>query len=275
MAKTYELESDQMNFHPLVSWRSVLAGLLVGLLTLAIFLSLGAAFGGIGLSGEETSAANAGIFTGVWFLVSTVIALFVGGYFAARVSKFQSGRIGSAQGLVIASVFFGLFLWQAFATLGWAGRMTGQAVSGATMAAGAGISQAADSPVVKEAIENQIGDLNLKSEPSTVIGGIASRLVRGDSEGAKTYLASQAGITEAQADARIAQLRAQVETAMIEAREGAGRALQATGWSLFATLLLGSAAAIGGGALGSRANVRKPLVREHEGTIREFGPAHV
>ena len=56
------LESEFSQHHPLVSWRSVLAGLLVSFLTLTILLSLGMAFGGVGLD-DGTSLQNAGIFT--------------------------------------------------------------------------------------------------------------------------------------------------------------------------------------------------------------------
>lgn len=257
----FPMESDSMNMHPLVSWRSVIAGLLVTFLTLATLLSLGMAFGGIGLD-DGSSLQGAGIFTGVWFLVSALISLFAGSYFASRVSKFHTNRIGAAQGLVIAGLFFALFLYQTMSAVGWAGRMTGQAVSSGASAAASGASQAAGNPAVNNVIENALGDLNLRSDPNIVITGVANRLLRGDAEGAKTYLARQANISEAEADRRIAQLRAQVDETMTQARVMTARALQATGWTLFATLVLGAAASIGGGALGTRANMRRPLARE-------------
>jgi hypothetical protein len=268
------LESNTMNMHPLVSWRSVLAGVLVTFLSLAILLSLGMAFGGIGLSGG-TDAQNAGVFTGVWFLVSSVISLFLGSYFAARISKFHTNRIGSAQGLVIASLFFGFFLYQTVSAVGWAGKAVGTAASGAAMAIGVGATQASDNTVVSHIVENAIGDLNLRSEPSTVVTGVGNRLVRGDTDGAKNYLARQANISPAEADRRIAALRAQLDQTMAQAREVAARTLQATGWSLFATMLLGVLSSIGGGALGTLANVRRPLVQEQLGSVSDFHTATI
>jgi hypothetical protein len=268
------LESDAAHFHPLVSWRSVVAGLFVSFLTLAILLSLGIAFGGIGLD-DGTTAQNAGIFSGVWFLVSSLIALFAGSYFAARISKFQNNRLGSAQGLVIASLFFGLFLWQTATALGWAGRAAGSAVSGASSAVGQGVSQLSGNQVVNNIVDDAIGDLNLRSEPSVVAQGVASRLISGNTEGAKNYLARQAGITPAEADQRIAALRSQVDQALVTAREQGAAALKALGWTLFATLLLGAAASVGGGALGSRANLRKPLTREQADAVEGYSAAPV
>lgn len=256
------LETEAMSTHALVSWRAIVAGLMVALFGLAILLSLGMAFGGVGLS-NGTNAQNAGVFTGVWFLISSIIALFVGSYFAARVSKFHTGRVGSAQGAVIAALFFGFFLYQTFTAIGFLGKATGAAVGGTVAAASVGVSQASDNPTVNNIIENAMGDLNLKSDPKTVVSGVANRLLRGDTTGAKNYLASQAGITPTEADRRIADLRAQVDQAMMQARDATAKALQATGWSLFATMVLGALAAMGGGALGSSANLHRPLVREH------------
>ncbi len=273
-SRTHPLESDVAHMHALVSWRAVVAGLLISFLTMAILLSLGMAMGGVGLS-DGTSAQNAGIFTGVWFLVSALISLFAGSYFAARISTFHTNRIGSAQGLVIAALFFGLFLWQSFAAIGWAGRMTGNAIGGAASAVSGVANQAADNPTVNKIVQSQLGDLNLRSEPQTVLNGIATRMLSGDTEGAKNYLAAQAGISPTEADRRITELRTQVEQATVQARETAAGALQATGWTLFATLFLGTAAAIGGGALGSLANLRKPLTREQLDSVSHYETAPV
>lgn len=274
-SSAHPLESDLMHMHPLVSWRSIIGGLFVAFLCLAILLSLGMAFGGIGLD-DGTSAQRAGIFTGVWFLISAILSLFAGSYFAARISKFHTNRLGSAQGLVIASLFFAFFLWQTFSALGWAGRTATSAVSGAANVVGMGANQAAQSPMVTNIVENSLGDLNFRSEPQAVLSGVASRLLSGDVQGAKTYLANQTpGVTTQEINQRVDQLQTQVNQAVVQARDTAATALQATGWSLFATLVLGAAAAISGGALGSRANLRKPLTREQVEAVSDLRPATV
>lgn len=257
---------DIAKFHPLVSWRSVLAGFLVSMFFLAILLSLGMAFGGIGLS-DGTTAQRAGIFTGVWFVISTLISLFAGSYFAARISKFHTGRIGSAQGLVIAALFFGVLLFQTMAAIGWAGRTAGVALGGtaAAVSAGAGAAANSDNPAVNTIVQSAVSDLDLKSDPQAVIAGVGSRMVRGDVDGAKNYLASQAGITPAEADRRLSALRAQVDQAVVQAREATAKGLQATGWTLFITMVIGALAAVFGGATGSIANVRRPIAEVEEG----------
>lgn len=259
------LESDLSSMHPLISWRSVVAGLLIAFFTMTGLLGLGLAFGGIGMS-ENTSASSAGIFTGIWFLVSALVSLFIGSYFAARVSKFQTGRIGSAQGLVIAALFLGFFLYQTLAAIGSLGGAAGSLIGKTARVAGQGVEQAAQNPTISNTVgnmaEDALGDLNLKSDPKIVATGVANRLISGNAEGAKNYLAMQAGITPAEADSRIAQLKAQADKTIDDAKMVAADAMKATGWTLFLLVGLGAISAVGGGALGSVANFRNPLSRE-------------
>jgi len=261
----YVLEDDVATMHPLISWRSVVAGLLISFFTMIGLMGLGMAFGGINMN-EDTSAQSAGIFTGVWFLASALISIFVGSYFAARVSKFQTGRIGSAQGLVIAALFLGFFLYQTVSGIISAGGAAGSLIGKGASVIGSGVSEAAQRPAVVNRVnqfaENAIGDLNLRSDPGVVAQGVATRIIAGNTEGAKNYLALQSGITPDEADARIAQLKTEADKAIGDAKAAAGDALQATGWSLFLLVILGALSSVLGGALGSVANFRNPLSRE-------------
>ncbi|MFA6238577.1 MAG: hypothetical protein WC635_14680 [Bacteriovorax sp.] len=259
------VEIDHLNSHALISYRSIVAGLLVSVFTMIGLIGLGLAVGGISMD-AETSAKSAGIFSGIWFLVSTIFSLFAGSYFAARVSKYRAARIGSAQGLVIASVFLGVFLYQTFAIIGTvgsaAGKMIGKAGNIVVIGANQASSNTGFGTTINNMTEDALGDLNLKDEPSVVAQGLGSRLLRRDINGAKNYLAYQAGLTPAEADARIATMRARVDKAVIDAKEGAAVALRSTGWTLFSLVILGAAASTGGGAMGSAANFRKPIIKE-------------
>jgi hypothetical protein len=261
----HPLESDLATMHPLISWRSVVAGFLIALFSMAGLIGLGIAFGGIGLE-DGASLRGAGIFTGVWFIASALISLFLGSYFAARVSKFQTGRIGSAQGLVIAALFLGFFFYQALGLIGTAGQTAGTMVGGAAGAVGTGVERAAQSPAITEAagnlVEDALGGLELRSDPQTVITGVATRLIQGNTESARNYLINQSNLTQAEADARINQLQTQMATTLEQVRDRTASALKSVGWSLFLLVLLGALSAVGGGALGSVANFRNPLSRE-------------
>jgi hypothetical protein len=258
-------ESDVTTMHPLISWRSVLAGLLIAFFTMTGLIGLGMAFGGIGLD-EETSFQSAGIFSGIWFIASSLISLFIGSYYAARVSKFQTGRVGSAQGLVIASLFLGIFLFQMISTIGSAGQAASSVIGSTASLAGRGVREAAQNPAVINNMgylaEDALGDLQLKSDPKTVASGLVSRLIQGNVDGARTYLVNQTGISQAEAQARISQLQSQVTQVIDKTKNAAATGLKSTGWALFLMVTMGALAAIGGGALGSRANFRKPLSKE-------------
>ena len=259
------LENDIATMHPLISWRSIAAGVLVSLFTMLGLLGLGMAMGGVGLD-EDTSAQAAGVFSGIWFIASVIISLFVGSYFAARMSKFQTARIGSAQGVVIASLLIGFMVFQSVSMVGAIGSKVGTVIGKSVGIAAKGAQEASQSPGISSAVNNlseeALAELNLKSEPSVVAQSVATRLINGNPESAKNYLAAQAGITPAEADTRIAQLKVEVDRRVEDAKVAAGNALQSAGWTLFFLVILGSASAIGGGALGSRANFRHPLSQE-------------
>lgn len=101
----------------LVSWKSVAAGFLVTLFTMTALLGLGMALGGIGIN-EELSAKGASIFTGLWFLSSTILSIFVGSYYSARLSSYRVAKIGASNGLLIACLFILFFFIQAFSVIG-------------------------------------------------------------------------------------------------------------------------------------------------------------
>lgn len=266
------LESDIATMHPFLSWRSIIAGLLVAFFVMAGLLGLGFAIGGISMN-EDTTLSGVSTFSSIWFGVSALVSLFVGSFFATRVSKFQNGFIGSAQGLIIASLFLGFFVYQAGSLVGSVGSVAGSMIGGTARVAGQGVSQATQNPQVRETfnrvLRNTIGDLNIQSNVEEVAINVGNRLLRGDEEAAVDYLAMETGISREEARERLEGLQIQAEEAVGDAKNIAGDALKATGWTLFLLVIFGAVSAIGGGILASRLNLRSPLsLRQAEaGTI--------
>jgi hypothetical protein len=93
---------------------------------------------------------------------------------------------------------------------------------------------------------------------------VASRLLRGDQESAKNYLARQASLSPGEADARIAQVKAKADAAIAKAKETAAIALKGAGWTVFLLIFLGMFGACVGGLLGTKANERYTLDMSHE-----------
>ncbi|HEY8271522.1 MAG TPA: hypothetical protein VIG33_11595 [Pseudobdellovibrionaceae bacterium] len=263
------IEQGQTARH-LVSWGCLFAGLMLTLLIFSGALALGVAVGGVGLS-EGTTAQRAGIFTGVWFIISAVVALFAGGYFSVRLGKFRNDIVGVAHGCVIASLFVLLLLNQTATAVSWLSRAATDAASGAASMVGGGLNAAAQNGIVSNMVEDTLGDMSFKSDPDVVISGVAARLVRGDTVSAKNYLARQSGLSAAEVDQRITALRAQVDQATVKVREATASAMKATGWSLFFLILFGAIAAAVGGVLASQVNNRKPLAKTLDEPVPLYG----
>lgn len=96
-------EYDTALTHRRVSWQALFAGLVV---TIAVQLLLSTLGAGVGLGMVHSHAANtptASNFStgaGIWWLVSNLIALFFGGYIAARLAGVTVRFDGALHGLV-------------------------------------------------------------------------------------------------------------------------------------------------------------------------------
>jgi hypothetical protein len=263
-------------YHPAISFRSVVAGVLVCLLSFGTLMSLGLAIGGIGLQNSGASAQGAGTFGGLWLLFSALVSLFACSYLTSRVSNFTSRRIGVAQGLVVAAAFFGIILFQAVGFMGWATSAVSSVVGGAAQAVGPSAGNVAqnNSGLINDLIEDQLGGVEIRGDIGTVASGVAGRLIRGDVESAKTYLSRHTNLTPAEIDARVTDLQARVNTALNDARTAAGRALQVSGWSIFGLFVLGMIFSALGGSLGARANMRVPMTSDAPMRSRNYRSAY-
>ncbi len=96
-----------------ISWGAIFAGVFVALLTHIVLLLLGAA---IGLSSVDTSQGTVvlrsvrslGIF---WTMLSLIIGMGAGGFFAAYLSRSTKRQDGAMYGFVTSSVALVLLLW--------------------------------------------------------------------------------------------------------------------------------------------------------------------
>lgn len=255
---TSQVGHAEHKHHHLVCWKSTFAGFVLALMTMGGVISVAIAFGGIGLS-DGSTVQNAGIFAGISVVVATILAIFAGSYFSVRLARFKVDVVGCYQGLVLGSLVVIFVLWQTAAAVGVIGKAAAQATGAAAVAAGATASAAAQNPVVQDMIEDTMGDVKLKNDPAVVVRGVMSRLLRGDQEGAKNYLAAQAGLTPEEANTRIAAMKAKVDELAIKARDASATTLKATGWSIFVLIVLSAIASVLGGLLGTVVNNRRTL----------------
>lgn len=150
--------------------------------------------------------------------------------------------------------------------------MAGNVLGSGVNMIGQGAKQASQNPTIMNSInnmaENAMNGLNLRSDPKVVASGVANRLMGGDTDGARDYLAFQAGVSPQEAQTRITQFKERADQTIDEGKEKAAAALKTVGWSLFLLVVLGSFSAVGGGALGSVANFRHPLSSQQFGSQR-------
>jgi hypothetical protein len=241
-----------------VQWPAVFAGIFITMLAYFTMMSLGAALGANTIPNtwrDWDLVQRAGTGAGLWLLISSLVALFVGSYAASRVSGIIATRVGYYQAAVITALFFTLMVVQIGIGLGALSYGMSGVRNAVTGAAGGLMSN----PQMIVVVEDALGDLRLQGPHESVVQGVLMRVVRGDQDSAVTYLASQAGIPREQALARYDNLKVQVARMTDELTSGAAAALKAMGWLAFGMMALGTAAAMAGGGFGAQMNLRNPV----------------
>ena len=266
--------------HRRISWGAIFGGAIL-VVTIQLLLSLLGA--GIGLStvnanaGATPGAGSLGIGAGVWWLVSSIIALGFGGYAAAWLAGIELRLDGVLHGLITWGIATLLTVYLLSSAIG--GIIGGGAsmLGGLTSAAGSGIKAAAQ-PVAQAAgmtpdMLQQQAQAYLKpanTDPATLSPQDAQKEVMAslvtyakggpDAKAAKDRVvaisAAQQHISQDQAakqfDDAQAKLQQEKDRAIQTAKDAAdatGSAASGTSFAAFAVLLIGAIAAATGGAL--------------------------
>jgi len=141
-----DLVSSPSHIHKRISWAAIFGGVI---LVIAVQLLLSLLGVGIGLgtvdtnAGSTPSAMHLGIGAGVWWVISSCIALMVGGYAAAWLAGIEVRFDGVLHGLITWGIATLLTFWLLTSAIG--GIIGGgfSALGGVASAAGSGVSQAA------------------------------------------------------------------------------------------------------------------------------------
>jgi hypothetical protein len=260
-----------------VSWGAIFAGVVVALVTQVLLTVLGA---GIGIAtldpgtGDNPEASAFSVAAGIWYILSGIVAAFVGGYVAARMSGKTLPTTGAFHGLTTWALTTLLVLYFLTSTVGM---IVGGAFSGVTSAVG-GLSETmaeTAAPIVAEAnpldaIEAQVRSTGTDPEALNNAAISAMRaLIMGNEadvttarQNAAQALATARGIPLEQAIQQVTQMEQRyhqaVERAKQQATEAADTAasVASTGALLaFVSLVLGAIA----GWLGGRSGVVHPV----------------
>ena len=120
-----------------VSWGGILAGVVAALVTQLVLNMIGIGIGASTLNpmtGDNPSASGFSIGAGIWWAVSGIIAAFVGGYIASRLSGRPKSSTGGWHGLtswaLTTLVVFYLLTTAVGSLIGGAFNTVGSAIGG-------------------------------------------------------------------------------------------------------------------------------------------------
>ena len=263
-----------------ISWAAILGGVIL-VVTVQLLLSLLGAGIGLGTvntnAGTTPGASSLGIGAGVWWLVSSIIALGFGSYVAAWLAGIELRWDGILHGLITWGIATLLTVYLLSSALG--GIIGGGAsmLGGLTSAAGSGIKDASQ-PVAQAAgvtpdVLQQQAQAYLKpanTDPATmspqdalkeVVANLATYAKGGpDAAAAKERViaisAAQQHVSRDQAakqfddaQAKLQQDKAQAIQTAKNAADATASAAASTSLAAFAVLLIGALAAAIGGSL--------------------------
>ncbi|MCJ8056862.1 PhnA-like protein [Shinella curvata] len=263
-----------------ISWGAVLAGVAVALSVQVLLNLLGVGIGASVIDPATSDNPSAGAFSTVgviWFVVAGVVASFIGGYIASRLSGRPVKSTGGYHGLTSWAVTTLLALYLLTTSIG---ALVGGAFSGlGSMLVGLGRTAAttvtAAAPVVANVdnpfsdIEQQIRSVTNGNDPqalrdaavAAVQAAVSGDQARADDarHRAADALARAQDIPLDQAKSQVAQYEVQykqaVETAKqkaVDTAEAATKIVAAGAILAFAALLLGAVASWFGGAMGTK-----------------------
>ena len=107
MADTLAAPAAPLPFIRRISWAAIIAGLVVALAIELVLSLLGVGIGASTIhvvNGTSASAGSIGIGSGIWFLLSTLIALFGGGWVAGRLAGMPRPIDGTLHGVIAWSL---------------------------------------------------------------------------------------------------------------------------------------------------------------------------
>ena len=260
-----------------VSWGAIFAGVVVGLTVQVLLTMLGVGIGAATLDpggAEMPGAESFSIVSGVWYVVSGIIAAFAGGYIAARMSGKTVPTTGALHGLTTWAVTT-LFVIYLLTTA--VGGIIGGTFRGVSSAVG-GIGQTAveaAAPILAEsnpldALESQVRATGNDPEALNAAAVNALRaLVTGDEAGrdaareqAAQALANARGVPLEEAQQQVTQIEDQyhatidrAEQAAVETADAAASVVSTGALAAVVALVLGAIA----GWLGGRSGVVHPV----------------
>lgn len=163
-----------------ISWSAVFAGVLVAIVAQILLTLLGL---GIGLSTvdpvtEQNPTSGLGTGSAIWYIVSSLLSLFIGGWVAGRLAGAPRSFDGVLHGVLTWSLATLITIYFLTTTIGSLIGGAGRLVGGLVRTAGSAVSAAA--PEIGDAVKDQLNEngINLKDLDLSSLKSEANKLLR-------------------------------------------------------------------------------------------------
>jgi hypothetical protein len=264
-----------------VSWGAILAGVVAVIAVELLLNLLGAGVGAATINPQQGQLPGQGLAVGavIWFVLSCIISLFIGGWIAGRLADSPSKQHGALYGFVtwaLASLVIVYMLSTAVGgVLGGAASMLGQTAS----LAGHGAQAAAPTVthvigeatgVTPEQVQSEAGDIARDPNFQAFVSGVIrnGQVTPQEHQALANLLVQRRNMSMGEANATIDHWQGQIMQGVQEARQTATQAATtaASGVSKgafggFFALLLGLIAAVAGSWVGTQEFVRTRFTR--------------
>lgn len=252
-----------------VSWGAIFAGVTAAIAVQLLLNLLGAGVGAATINPQQPGQGLA-LGAAIWFVVSSVISLFVGGWIAGRLAGIPNKRDGALHGFVtwslaslalvyLLSTAVGGLLGGAASVLGQTASLAGRGAQAATPAVTNVIAQATG--VTPEQVEADAGDLARDSNFQAFVAGVIrnGQVTPQDRQALANLLVNRRNMSMQEANATIDRWQAQIAQGVQQTKQTAAQAAKtaASGVSKgafgsFFALLLGLIAAVAGSWAGTQ-----------------------
>ena len=157
-----------------VSWGAILAGAVVALGLLILLGMLGTAIGFRAIDPQQGAAFDGvGIGAGIWWIVTSILALAVGGYVAGHLSGMPDKSAATAHGASVWGLVTLVMLWLAASTLGFAANTAAGAASTAARVASSAASTAGSAVLTPGGISREEAQQQVDQTADTVRDEVA------------------------------------------------------------------------------------------------------
>lgn len=256
------------------AWGAIIAGIVTALLIQLLLSLLGVGVGltSFQLSGNTATNPSAGtlsIEAGIWWVVSGLIAAFVGGIVAGRLSGSPRHSTAAWHGFVAWCSTTLIIVWLLGTAFGGVLGGTFSAVGGTL----AGVGKTAAAAAKPDTLGDEVRSLVNPNDAQTIQNAITTYVraaVSGDKQAAEAArqkavngLARVANISADEAQNRLNQLQQEYQRTAQQAKQAADTARKDAGRGAlfaFAALLLGGIFSIVGGGLGTPRRAFRPPV---------------